>query len=71
MLGRLYDAVECQGLPADLVRQVGDEAGVPVYDGVASKRHPTASLAESLGGTRSLAENRQLVLQAALVSSIR
>jgi ornithine carbamoyltransferase len=70
MLGRLYDAVECQGLPADLVRQVADEAGVPVYDGVASTRHPTARLAESLGGTRSLAENRQLVLQAALVSSI-
>ncbi len=70
MLGRLYDAVECQGLPADLVRQVAEEAGVPVYDGVACADHPTAALAELLGGTRSPADNRHLVLQAALLSSI-
>ncbi|HWK84950.1 MAG TPA: ornithine carbamoyltransferase [Caldimonas sp.] len=70
MLGRLYDAVECQGLPAEFVRQVADEAGVPVYDGVATADHPTAALAELLGNGRSPDDNRHLVLQAALVSSI-
>jgi ornithine carbamoyltransferase len=35
MLGRLYDAVECQGMPAGVVRQLGEYAGVPVFDGLA------------------------------------
>src|SRR5689334_14969258 len=30
MLGRLYDAVECQGLPPLLVDQLADAAGIPV-----------------------------------------
>lgn len=32
MLGRLYDAIECQGLPSDLVEQLRLECGVPVLD---------------------------------------
>src|SRR5665213_4496550 len=47
-LGRLYDAVECQGLSAEIVRQIGDAAGVPIYDAIASAGHPSAGLAESL-----------------------
>ena len=70
MLGRLYDAVECQGLAPALVRQVGDDAGVPVYDGVASASHPSARLAELLGGDTAPADKRRFVLQAVLLSMI-
>jgi ornithine carbamoyltransferase len=71
MLGKLYDAVECQGMAPTLVRQVRDGAGVPVYDGIASPRHPTAQLAHQLGGDTSDADNRRFVLQAVLLNSLR
>lgn len=70
MLGRLYDGVECQGMAPSLLRQIGDLAGVPVYDGVASPRHPTAKLAEQLGGDTSPVDNRRFVLQAVLLSTL-
>jgi ornithine carbamoyltransferase len=70
LLGRLYDAVECQGMAAALVRQVGDAAGVPVFDGIASARHPTAMLARQLGGDTSEDDNRRFVLQAVLLDSL-
>ena len=70
MLGRLYDAVECQGMAPALVQQVGNDAGVPVYDGIASRGHPTANLADLLGGDTSPADNRRFVLQAVLLSTI-
>ena len=70
LLGRLYDALECQGMPAGLVAQVGNRAGVPVYDGVASPRHPTACLAEQLGGDSPPEENRRFVLQSVLLSTL-
>jgi len=69
VLGRLYDAVECQGIPAALVQRIADAAGVPVYDGIASGRHPTARLAELLGDG-DLAGNRRFLLQAVLLGSI-
>ena len=70
MLGRLYDAVECQGMTPDLVHQVGVDAGVPVYDGVASQKHPTAKLADLLDGDASKLDKRRFVLQAVLLSTI-
>ena len=70
MLGRLYDAVECQGMDGALVRQVGRDAGVPVYDGIAALTHPTAKLADLLGGDASPADGRLIVLQAVLVSTL-
>lgn len=70
MLGRLYDAVECQGMAPALVQQVGNDAGVPVYDGIASQDHPTAKLAELLGRDTSPADNRRFVLQAVLLTTI-
>ncbi len=70
MLGRLYDAVECQGLPPALVRQVGDAAGVPVCDGLASASHPSARLAELLGDEIAAADRRRFVLQAVLLSML-
>ncbi|MEO7336301.1 MAG: ornithine carbamoyltransferase [Caldimonas sp.] len=70
MLGRLYDAVECQGMAPELVRSIANEAGVPVYDAIASADHPTVRLAESIDGEMSAAENRRFVLQAVLATSI-
>jgi len=70
MLGRLYDAVECQGMAPALVQQVGDGAGVTIYDGVASPRHPTAQLAKQLGGDAAEADKRRFILQAVLLSSL-
>ena len=70
MLGRLYDAVECQGMAAALVHQMGVDAGVPVYDGVASNRHPTARLVDLLDGDASTLDKRRFVLQAVLLSTI-
>ena len=70
LLGRLYDAVECQGMAPDLVHQVGADAGVPVYDGVASQKHPTAKLANLLDGDASTLDKRCFVVQAVLLSTI-
>lgn len=70
VLGRLYDGIECQGMPPALVEVVGRDAGVPVYDGIASPRHPTASLAAMLGGAEDSARMRELVVQTVLLSTL-
>lgn len=48
LLGRLYDAIDCEDMPAALVADVAREAGVPVFNGLGSTRHPTRVLAELL-----------------------
>ena len=70
VLGRLYDALECEGMPPALVRQVRSEAGVPVYDGIGSQDHPTARLAEQLDGDGTPADKRRFVLQAVLLGTL-
>ncbi|MET0211069.1 MAG: ornithine carbamoyltransferase [Burkholderiaceae bacterium] len=70
VLGRLYDAVECQGMSATLVRAIARDAGIPVYDGLASPDHPIAALAPLLGLGVSSAEQRRLLLQATLLASV-
>jgi len=70
LLGRLYDAVECQGMTPTLVHRIACEAGVPVYDGIASLVHPTALLTEQLDGDAPPADKRRLVVQAVLLSTI-
>ncbi len=70
MLGRLYDAVECQGVASELVHQMGIDAGIPVYDGIASLHHPTAKLDALLGGDSSPLDKRCFVLQAVLLSTV-
>lgn len=70
LLGRLYDAVECQGLPATLVQQIGLHAGIPVYDGIATPAHPSAALAERLGSGDTPGDARHFVLQAVLIDSL-
>lgn len=70
MLGRLYEAVECQGLDPALVRQIGEHAGIPVFDGAAMEDHPAVRLAEMLGERTSLADNQRFMVQALLLENI-
>ncbi len=70
MLGRLYEAVECQGMDPALVASIGRHAGIPVFDGVATKDHPVDQLAELLGNNTPLADNRRFLLQALLLEAI-
>lgn len=70
MLGRLYDAVECQGLPPSLVNQLADAAGIPVYDGLAPPSHANADLARQLAGNEPWADKQRYVVQAMLLATI-
>lgn len=70
MLGRLYDAVECQGLDNRVVRQIGVLGGITVYDGLATDDALIGRLAQQLGDGSSLAENRRYALQALLLQSL-
>lgn len=70
MLGRLYDAVECQGLPSALVQQMAAVAGIAVYDALACNEALIARLARQLGGEAELAQNRRFALQALLLHTI-
>ena len=63
MLGRLYDAVECQGLDSALVQQMADVAGIAVYDGLASDERLISRLAAQLGDEAAAA--REPALRAA------
>lgn len=70
VLGRLYDALECQGMARELVDRIRQQADVPVYDGLASAAHPSAGLACELGPEVAAADARRYLLQAALIGSL-
>jgi ornithine carbamoyltransferase len=70
LLGRLYDAVECQGLSASLVQQLAQAVDMPVYESIASANHPTATLADRLDAASSEQDRRRFVLQAVLISTL-
>lgn len=70
LLGRLYDAVDCEGLPHALVEQIAAEAGVPVFDGLAQPQHPTAALADAIDADCPEPDKRRFLLQALLVSTV-
>lgn len=70
VLGRLYDAVECQHLPAELVKRIARVSGIPVFAGLAMPEHPTATLADELGGDATPQIRRRSILQAALLVSV-
>ena len=70
LLGRLYDAIECQGLARTLVGQIAEQSGIPVYDGMALDAAQLTRLALLLGPESALADNRRLALQALLLHSI-
>jgi ornithine carbamoyltransferase len=70
MLGRLYDAIECQCMPAALVQRLRAQVDVPVFDGLSSLRHPIARIAELLDAEAALGDKRRFVLQAVLLCAI-
>jgi ornithine carbamoyltransferase len=67
MLGRLYDAVECQGLAPGVVQQLAALAGNVVCDGLAADAVGIDRLARQLEGSADRAEGRWFVLQALLL----
>jgi len=69
ILGRLYDAVECQGLPFPLVQAIRANAGVPVYDAMSSLRQPAAHLVRGVLGDFE-GDVASLTLQALLLSTL-
>ena len=46
VLGRLYDAIECEGMPLSLVQEVERTAGRPVFNGLADAHHPLRVLGD-------------------------
>lgn len=69
-MGRLYDAIECQGLPPDIVRRIQAAAGVPVFDGLAASALAHAGrllLADAQPGD---GEGRLYLLQAVLLDLV-
>jgi ornithine carbamoyltransferase len=69
MLGRLYDAVVCEGMAPALVRRLSLEVGVPVYDRIGSASHLIAQVAGLLGTAGSVEDTRRFVLQALLLKA--
>lgn len=46
LLGRLYDAIECEGLPGDALRDIDRSAGRPVFNGLGEPGHPLRVLGD-------------------------
>ena len=71
LLGRLYDAVECQGVAAERVQLLRDAAGVPVFDGLAVAAHLAAQFVDADGpGTAPTADEQHFRLQALLLARL-
>ncbi|HKJ42425.1 MAG TPA: ornithine carbamoyltransferase [Sunxiuqinia sp.] len=48
VLGRMYDGIEYRGFGQDIVEELGQHAGVPVWNGLTNEFHPTQILADFL-----------------------
>lgn len=48
VLGRMYDGIEYRGFSQELVETLAEYAGVPVWNGLTDKFHPTQMLADLL-----------------------
>ncbi|MCK5776730.1 MAG: ornithine carbamoyltransferase, partial [Bacteroidales bacterium] len=48
VLGRMYDGVEYRGFGQSIVEELGEYAGVPVWNGLTNEYHPTQILADFL-----------------------
>ena len=46
VLGRMYDAIEYRGFAQEVVEELSDYAGVPVFNGLTDEFHPTQMLAD-------------------------
>jgi ornithine carbamoyltransferase len=70
LIGRLYDAVDWPGASSELLQRIRSTAGIPIYDGLAAARHPTARLAGLLGPDAAWVDRRRFVLQAVLLATM-
>jgi len=48
VLGRMYDGIEYRGFGQSIVEELGEYAGVPVWNGLTTEYHPTQILADFL-----------------------
>jgi ornithine carbamoyltransferase len=48
VLGRMYDAIEYRGFGQEVIEELAEHAGVPVYNGLTDEWHPTQILADFL-----------------------
>ena len=48
VLGRMYDGIEYRGFGQEIVEELGEYAGVPVWNGLTTEFHPTQILADFL-----------------------
>ncbi|QEH46358.1 ornithine carbamoyltransferase [Aggregatibacter actinomycetemcomitans] len=48
VLGRMYDAIEYRGFKQEIVNELAEYAGVPVFNGLTDEFHPTQMLADVL-----------------------
>jgi len=48
VLGRMYDGIQYRGYGQDIVEELGNFAGVPVWNGLTDEYHPTQILADFL-----------------------
>jgi ornithine carbamoyltransferase len=48
VLGRFYDGIEYRGFSQELVQNMAEKAGVPVWNGLTDDYHPTQMLADML-----------------------
>jgi ornithine carbamoyltransferase len=48
VLGRMYDGIEYRGFAQKIVEELGEYAGVPVWNGLTNEFHPTQILADFL-----------------------
>jgi ornithine carbamoyltransferase len=48
VLGRMYDGIEYRGFGQEIVQELADNAGVPVWNGLTNEYHPTQILADFL-----------------------
>ncbi|MFG6441177.1 ornithine carbamoyltransferase [Roseateles sp. LKC17W] len=70
LLGRLYEAVECQGLGAAVVDQLAAAGNLPVFDGLAGASHGLAKLAGDWVDPAPLAQRRCWLVQAMLLATL-
>jgi ornithine carbamoyltransferase len=70
LLENLYDAVDCEDLPAGFAQRLQAQLGVPVFDGLARDDHPVFGLLPRMADPQHVPDDndRRALLQATLVS---
>lgn len=48
VLGRMYEGIEYRGFAQDIVEELAEYAGVPVWNGLTNESHPTQMIADML-----------------------